>query len=49
LVEPVGLANPSSARKAVRVLEADELVVARNGRWKGTNPFFAAWLAETTD
>jgi hypothetical protein len=48
-VEAVGLANASSARKAVRVLEADEIVVERNGRWKVADPFFAAWLADTID
>jgi hypothetical protein len=48
-VEAVGLANASSARKAVRSLEADEVVVERNGRWKVADPFFAAWLAGTTD
>jgi hypothetical protein len=48
-VEAVGLANASSARKAVRVLEADEIVVERNGLWKVADPFFAAWLADTID
>ncbi len=48
-VEAEGMANPSPARKAVRLLEADELVVERNGRWKVADPFFAAWLADTSD
>jgi hypothetical protein len=48
-VDAVGLANASSARKAVRSLEADELVVERNSRWNVADPFFAAWLTDTTD
>lgn len=42
-----GLANPSSVRKALDVLEADELVVWRGGVWMAADPFFAAWLRDS--
>lgn len=39
-----GLANPSSVRKAVDALEADEVIVSRDGALAVGDPFFAAWL-----
>lgn len=38
------LANASSVRKALDVLEADELVARRGGAVVVADPFFAAWL-----
>jgi hypothetical protein len=45
-VRAVRLANPSSVRKALDALVADELVVVRAGRYGVANPFFAAWLRQ---
>lgn len=39
-----GLANHSSVRKALTVLEHEELVIRRSGRLEVSDPFFAAWL-----
>ena len=46
-VRSVGLANPSSVRKAIEALVADELVEVRSGAYRVANPFFAAWLRES--
>jgi hypothetical protein len=43
-VADVGLANPSSVRKAITALEQDELVVERTGGWMVADPFLAEWL-----
>jgi hypothetical protein len=39
-----GLANHSSVRKALTVLEHDELVIRRSGRLEVADPFLAGWL-----
>jgi len=39
-----GLANHSSVRKALTVLEHEELVIRRSGRLDISDPFLAAWL-----
>jgi hypothetical protein len=46
-VREVRLANSSSVRKALEALVADELVVARGGRYEVADPFLAAWLRQT--
>lgn len=43
-VRAVRLANSSSVRKALDVLQADGLVVVRDGGYRVADPFFAAWL-----
>ena len=43
-VREVRLANSSSVRKALEALQADELVVVRDGSYLVADPFFAAWL-----
>lgn len=43
-VRAVRLANSSSVRKALEALQADELVVVRDGEHRVADPFFAAWL-----
>jgi hypothetical protein len=43
-VREVRLANSSSVRKALEALQADELVVVRDGTYQVADPFFAAWL-----
>jgi uncharacterized protein len=42
-----GLANASSVSKAISALEADELVIERDGALAVSDPFFAAWLRES--
>ena len=44
-----GLANHSSVRKALTVLEHEELVSRRSGRLEISDPFFAAWLGGGPD
>jgi hypothetical protein len=39
-----GYANPASARKAINVLEDDEIVVRRGDIYQVGNPFFKEWL-----
>jgi len=43
-VRRAGLANPSSVKKALDVLEEAELVVHRDGIWQVADPFIATWL-----
>lgn len=43
----VGLASAASVRKALHTLDADEAVIARDGRWVVADPFFAGWLRGT--
>jgi len=38
------LANPSSVKRALRVLEEDELVARRDGLVVVADPFLGAWL-----
>ncbi|MGH8988520.1 MAG: AAA family ATPase [Acidimicrobiales bacterium] len=40
----VGLSTGASARKAMRALSEEELVVQRDGTWVVSDPFFAGWL-----
>ncbi len=44
----VGLASPASVRKAVHKLLDDELVVARHGTLRVSDPFFAGWLRQAS-
>ena len=40
----VGLANPTSVRKAISVLVERELVIGAHGGWQIDDPFLAEWL-----
>jgi hypothetical protein len=44
----VGLATATSVRRALEALVADELVTRRAGSYDVYDPFFRAWLAQTS-